>query len=266
MHVTLDDGSALHFEQRGNGPLLVLLNGMSQTTANWRSQVRPLSEHFSVISYDARGQGKTPLGDRPLTLEQHVSDLHQLLDVALDHANQQTVILCGFSHGARVALGYAAAHPARVGRLALTSIGTNDDVMRDTITRGWVAILDAGGLPAMAWATLPQILGRSFLTANHKHLDAMVKATEQRNTPEGLRALVVSLRAFPPPIDDARAVQVPTMLMTSNDDLLVAPESAAALAAAFTKCDHRVVSDSGHTIPIEQPDVWRATLLSFLRP
>ena len=75
-------GRRLYFEVRGDtGPLLVLLNGMSQSTANWATQARHLSERFRVLMYDARGQGRSDLGDpTALSLSGHVEDLVSLLD------------------------------------------------------------------------------------------------------------------------------------------------------------------------------------------
>lgn len=260
MILSTTDGLPLHVEERGEGPPLILLNGMSQTVANWRTQMRALADRFRVIAYDARAQGRTPVGEQPLSLELHARDLRDLLDglgIARAH-------LVGFSHGARVALGAAARYPDRVDHLVLTSTGMNDDALRDTITRGWLEILARGGVEAMAWASLPQILGPSFLAAHHAHVDAMIKATGQRNTVEGLDALVRGLRSFPHPQADAAAVTSPTLLITSDADLLVAPEAARRLAAAIPGARHVTVDDTGHTIPIEQPDRWREQLLAFL--
>ena len=255
------DGLPLYAEQRGDGPPLVLLNGMSQTVANWRTQARALQNHFRVISYDARAQGRTPVGQRTLTLDLHVEDLRTLLD----GLQVERVALVGFSHGARIALAAAAAMPERVDRLVLTSTGTNDDAMRDTITRGWLEILDRGGVEAMAWASLPQILGRPFLHEHRDHTDAMIRATVQRNSAEGLRALIEGLRAFPHTELDARNIRAPTLLITSDDDLLVAPHAARALAAAIPGARHVVLNGAGHTLPIELPEAWREAVLSLLR-
>lgn len=260
MILTTTDGLPIHAEERGEGPPLVLLNGMSQTVANWRTQMRALADRFRVIAYDARAQGRTPVGEEPLSLDLHARDLRDLLDAL----NVDRAHIVGFSHGARVALGFAARFPDRVDHLVLTSTGANDDALRDTITRGWLEILALGGVEAMAWASLPQILGRSFLASHHAHIDAMIKATGQRNTREGLDALVRGLRGFPHPDEDAARVVAPTMLITSDADLLVAPDAAERLAASIDGCRHERVDDSGHTIPIEQPERWRELVLDFL--
>ncbi|MCB9506427.1 MAG: alpha/beta fold hydrolase [Myxococcales bacterium] len=256
-------GRALYWEESGDGPPLLLLNGMSQSTANWLSHVRPLGERFRTLTYDARGQGRSPLGDvvaEPVTLEGHVDDLAELLDgVGLDH-----VSLCGFSHGARLALAFAARHPRRVDRLVLTSTGDNDDPMRRAIVRSWAEVLERGGLEAMAWCSMPDILGRDFLAANERFLEAMVRATVQRNDADGLRALLAGMAGFGSPLDDAAALHCPALLISSPDDLLVSRESAKRLAAALPDGAHVWIDGCGHTIPIEAPERWRSVVETFL--
>lgn len=262
MPVLTRDGLSLHVESRGepSRPALVLLNGMSQSTANWRTHMRALAAHYFVVAFDGRGQGKSSLGAPPYALDHHVRDLIGVLD----HFDLSRAHLCGFSHGARIALRAAAQHPERVQKLVLTSIGTHDDPQRDLITRGWLELLRLGGLEAMAWATLPQILGRDFLADHVQHTDAMIKATLQRNTAEGLRALVEGLRSFPPPAEDAPNVRAETLVITSDHDLLVSPRAARALVPLFPRATHRVVDNVGHTIPIEAPETWRDHVVRFL--
>ena len=54
--------------------------------------------------YDARAQGRSDLGERELSLERHAEDFAALLK----HLEVEKVHLVGLSHGAKVALAYAA--------------------------------------------------------------------------------------------------------------------------------------------------------------
>lgn len=254
-------GAELYYETHGeSGRWLVLLNGMSQSTASWMTHTRHLRESMRVLTYDARGQYRSPLaGTRP-ALDDHVADLVALLDaIGVDR-----VVACGFSHGARIALRLAATYPDRVQGLALTSTGDDNDAMRRTIVRRWVEVLDRGGLEAMAWCSLTDILGREYLEANEAYVEAMVRATLQRNHTDALRELLVAMRQFPDPLADAARVRCPSLLMTSATDLLVSEASALRLAASLPDVRHAVIGPSGHTVPIEQPDVWRAELRAFV--
>lgn len=253
----LSDGRSLYYERRGTGPALILLNGMSQSTANWLSHVRPLAEHFTVLAYDAQGQGRSSLGERTMSLQGHVADLQELV-VAQELG---APVLCGFSHGARVALAYAASPSRPVSRLILTAAGDGDDPLRRTIVRSWRELLRLGGLEAMAWAAIPDILGREFLGGIEAHLEPMVRATLQRNTAEGLSALLASMESFPSPIPEAAQVRCPALLISGAHDLLVSPESAARLADALRA--RHVTIEAGHTVPVERPTQWRDAVVEF---
>mgnify|MGYP000409816824 CR=1 FL=1 len=255
-------GVALHCDERGAaGPVVVLLNGMSQSTANWLTQSRHLSEHFRVVAYDARGQGRSDLGTEPLSLDVHCRDLMALLKaLGVERAH-----LCGFSYGARIALAMAARHPEVVDRLVLTSLGAGQDALRRTIVRSWLETLNRGGLEAMAWCSLPSILGARFLGRYEAQLDGMILATTRRNSEPALRALLESLTKFPRPEEDAPKVLAPTLVLGSSRDPLVPLEGTLAITGLFADARHQIFDDCAHTIPVESPETWRQAVMTFLR-
>jgi len=251
---------SIFYETRGEGPPLVLLNGMSQTTQNWMSQVRHLSTHFNVLSWDARGQGRSGLGEQELTLDLHAADLLQLLDAL----GLERVHLCGFSYGARLALAFAARSPDRVERLVLTSLGDGSGALRNVIVRSWQEVLERGGMTAMAWASIPHILGEDFLSRYEGQMEAVIRATVSRNSEAGLKALLAGLSSFPPTSDDAVRCPMPALVISADRDPLVSLESALALKDSFVNAEHRLVEGCGHTIPVELPEIWRRYVLDFL--
>ena len=258
--ITVSPGVELHCEVRGKGPAIVLLNGMSQTTTNWMSQARRLAERFTVVTYDARGQGRSDLGQAPLTLDLHTRDLTHVLD----GVNVSRAHLCGFSYGARLALAAAARIPGRVHKLVLTSLGDHQSAQRRLILRVWREVLERGGLEAMAWCSLPHILGADFLTAHEPQIPAMIAASLARNSEAGLRALLEGVSSFEPADKDARQVAAPTLLLTADQDLLVGPEATARFLAAFRDGRHVLIEGYGHTLPIEAPELWRERVVAFL--
>ena len=251
-------GTDLFYEVKGEGPPLVLLNGLSQSTVNWMTQSRKLSRAFQVVTYDARGQGQSPPPSGVLDLARHVEDLRDLLD----HLGLERAHLCGFSFGARVALGFAARHPGRVGRLVLTSTGADGDARRVAIVTSWRHVLRLGGIEALAWASLPTILGSEYL-ATLGSLDPVVRATVQRNRAEGLEALLEGMERYGDALEDAARVTAPSLLITSDDDPLVAPAAALRLAQVLG-ARHERWQGAGHTLPIERPEAWRSVVEGFL--
>lgn len=243
-----------------NGKTVVLLNGMTQSTLHWRSQARAMQDFFQILTYDARGQGGTAVGEEPLSLELHAEDLA----VLLDSLGIEDVYLVGFSHGARVALKFATMYPQRTGGLVLCSATARPTALARTIIRSWSEVLKAGGLEAMSWSSLPTILGQKFLGENEHLLGGIIKASLQRNSVEGVSKLLEGMRDYPDLSDLARHVSCHCLVISADEDLLVTREGAEELAR-LAHGQHVEIEGCGHTIPIEAPDEFRNAVLSFLQ-
>ena len=255
-------GHRLFYEvsgEQGGAPVVVFLNGMTQTTANWKTQARAFSEHARVITYDARGQGRSDVGEEPLTLTRHAQDLVALLD----HLEVAQAQLVGFSHGARVALAFANNAPRRLDRLVLCAATAEPTALAQTIIRAWREILRLGGMEAMSWAALPNIMGARFLAENQHILDAIVRASVQRNTQVGIERLLDAMIAYPSLAELARGVEAPTLVLYGAQDLLV-DDAGAALLAELTGGALQSVPGVGHTLPIEAPEAFRAAVMAHL--
>jgi 3-oxoadipate enol-lactonase len=253
----------LWVEDMGAGGVpLLLLNGMSQTTANWRTQMRRLAEDRRVVAYDARNQGRSTVVDEPVELDDHVADLVSLLD----SLELERVVAVGFSHGARIALALAARAPARISALSLTGTGAAEDSLRDLMIETWSQVLRLGGVEAMAWCALPDILGRRFLDGVGGAWEPMVRATVQRNHAVGLSRLLQGLQSYPDALEDAAGVRCPAQLMVGREDRLVSAASATRLATALRLGSPGLewFEGVGHTVPIEAPEDWRRALHDFL--
>ena len=260
--LTRSDDLSIFYQTYGTeqqNPSIVFLNGMTQTTRHWVTHGRDLKDDFHVVTYDARGQGRSDIPDEAPSLDDHVRDLTALLDhLEIDRAH-----LVGFSHGARIALSFAADVADRIDHLVLTSATATPTARARLIVRAWGEILDSGGLEALAWASLSDIVGNRFLENNEAIIDNIIRASVDRNTEEGTRRLLEGLQQFDPLDDIARRVEAPTRVLAATDDPLVTPDGAAELAE-LCGGTHELVEDCGHTIPIERPDDFQRLVREFL--
>ena len=257
------DGCRLFYETFGLEPLkpaLVFLNGTTQTTVHWRPQALYFKKEYHILLYDARAQGKSEVGQSPLTLDIHVDDLFNLLvHIALEKA-----LLVGLSHGAHVALAMAAKNPAQVDRLVLCSMAAKPSGRARTALQSWGKILRADGLEAMARAALPTIFGEAYLAENRRILDKMVTAVATRNRADALLAHLDALTRYPPPSLLSATIRQPTLVISGDQDPLVSPDGAARLAA-LGRGSHHLLPQSGHTVPIEAPDLFNQALAVFFK-
>ncbi len=107
------------YGEKGTGKPLFLLHGVGSWSYNWRHSVQPLSEHFRVICFDAKGYG---FSEKPVfRREQSGHQIIELERVILSLCDEP-VVLVAESLGALIALGLAEANPQLIARLVLVNV------------------------------------------------------------------------------------------------------------------------------------------------
>ena len=132
-----NDGTAIAYEQSGNGPALILVSAaLADRSAN-RRLARYLSDRFTVINYDRRGRGASG-NTGPYATDKEIDDIE-----ALVNASGGSAFLFGSSSGSVLALDAAARLGPRVQKLYMfeppfivdSSRPPMDTTLSDTIDR-----------------------------------------------------------------------------------------------------------------------------------
>ena len=113
-HSLVVPGARLHYEVRGEGPLLVIL-GSPMPAADFAPLAEALAGDHTVVTTDPRGIAGSPLADptQDSTPDLRADDVAAILDdLGADRAD-----VFGSSGGAVTGLALVARHPARVGTL-----------------------------------------------------------------------------------------------------------------------------------------------------
>ena len=243
----------------GSNPVVIFLNGTTQTTLYWGGLIPAFSMRFGLLCYDARAQGQSDLGNKPITLKLHVSDLKNLLEyLTVDKAH-----LVGISHGAWVALAFSAEFPEMVDRLVLCSLSAKTNDRSRATVRSWLEILRLSGMEAMAWAALPAVFGNRFLNQHEKILDKIVNAVVLRNSRKSLIAQLEAVLQYPPPDSMMEDLNHPALVISGAEDPIIELAEVRRLAAHF-RARHEELSGIGHSIPAEAPRTFEKLVMDFL--
>jgi pimeloyl-ACP methyl ester carboxylesterase len=179
----------------------------------------------------------------------------------LDELSIETLDLCGFSYGGRVALQMATAQPKRVKKLVLTSTSLGAGTVARLVVESWLKAIDRGGLEALGWSALPWIIGDGLL----RDVDPqqMVSATVQRNSAEGIRSLIVGiLDDSAPALED---LVMPTLILAGEEDRFVLLNEQASNAQRIPNGQLHSFAGLGHAVPVEDPKGFSEVVSAFLR-
>jgi pimeloyl-ACP methyl ester carboxylesterase len=90
-HFANVDGVRIHYQEKGDGPALVLLHGWVLSTYTWKDVFDLLAEHFHVIAVDLKGFGFSEKPEGDYTRRAQADLVIHLMDFL--HIDQ--AVLCG---------------------------------------------------------------------------------------------------------------------------------------------------------------------------
>jgi pimeloyl-ACP methyl ester carboxylesterase len=110
------NGATLHYEVRGQGPLLLLMPGGTGGAASFDGIADGLAAEYTVATYDPRGMSRSTLDDPDAEqhVAEHADDASRMLEL-LSPGEPARVL--GASSGAIAALHLLTAHPERIARV-----------------------------------------------------------------------------------------------------------------------------------------------------
>ena len=139
---------------QGEGPPLFLIHGIGAARNTWAKALPVLTPHFTVITYDLRGHGASPMPNEEFGLDELVADLEALREqLAIEKAH-----FAGHSLGGMIGPAYARLYPEKVmslGLLSTAAFRTDDD--SDKVW-GVVRAMEEKGIPNI----LPTLSNRWF--------------------------------------------------------------------------------------------------------
>jgi 3-oxoadipate enol-lactonase len=239
------------------GPTVVLAHSVGATRAMWDAQVPVLVDAgFRVISYDARGHGKSPVPKGPYSMDDLADDLAALLDATgTDRAH-----IVGLSMGGMTAMALTARHPARVASLALLCTSARLGPAQFWLDRA--ATARSAGTAAMAEAVVSRWFTAATFAADRAvvaEATAMIASTPD----EGYAACCEAIAAM-----DLRAglsaVAVPTLAVAGAEDPATPPEHLEYIAENVPGATLVVIPAAAHVPAMECPAQVNAALLAHL--
>ena len=265
-------GHRVCFRMAGEGPALLLLHGIANSSETWEPVASALSRHFTLIAPDLLGHGEsaTPRGD--YSLGAHASGVRDVL-TALGH---ERVTVVGHSLGGGVAMQFAYQFPERCERMVLVSSGG--------LGREVHLVLRAAALPGADWV-LPVLTSREAMRvgriaggllrrvklAPDGDVQILANGFASLDNSGSRQAFLHTVRAVIEPGGQrvsahdrlALAALLPTLLVWGEKDSIIPSEHGVAAHEAMPGSRLEIFAGAGHMPHADNPRRFARLLTSF---
>lgn len=251
-------GLSVAYERTGKGPALVLLHGFTQDSRVWSPQVEALSDHFTVIAWDAPGAGRSPDPSEPFG----ISDWAECLAGLLDAAGVQQAHIVGLSWGGLLAQEFYRHYSKRVLSLVLadTYAGWKGSLPEPIPQERLVACLQDASLPPSDFVRryLPGMFGDHPPQQAREQLATIMSAFH----PVGFR-LMASALALADTRDLLPNIRAPTLLLWGEADKRSPISVAHQMRNAIPSARLEVIARAGHVSNLEAPHQFSSEVRTF---
>ena len=250
----------LWYEQRGEGPDVLLVAGLTDPVEAWEAQLAGLSDRYRVTAFDNRGAGRSPEMPEDFTVERTADDAAGLLR-ALGIEDAHVV---GFSGGSVTAQHVALRHPELVRSLVLQSTWAGPGDYFPAVTTIWRwFVTDAPDERTMLEAFL------AYIYTPRAHADGTVAQIidealafpHPQSTEQFLRQLDVWIRHDAR--DDLHRITAPTLVLAGSHDFVTPPPVCREVAERIPGATFRILDGEAHQPFQEVPDEWNAIVHEF---
>ncbi|WP_242065613.1 alpha/beta fold hydrolase [Trichocoleus sp. FACHB-262] len=278
---------AIAYGEKGSGPPLILVHGAASWSYAWRDLIDPLSQHFRVICFDAKGYGFSE------QIRHSEVPGHQLVELAriIQALCPEPAIVVGQSLGALTAIALAETYPELVAQLVVINVPIFPKRL-PTWGMQWMADIP---LPLVQWVDELQ-LARPVTPLVHllvkiARLEVMVDPTstspeeiywltypyteipgamtqfavDMRQSAREIQALLAGQPNQITPIqDNLGAIACPTLILWGKDDRWFPLSNGEELHARLPHAQFQVIINCGHDAAVCCPDAISDAILHFL--
>ncbi len=238
----------------------MFLHGIGGNRRNWEGQLAHCRASFRAVAIDLRGYGDSDGIDDDFEFTGFVDDVLRVLDTL--GARRAHVV--GLSMGGLVAQALYARAPERVASLALVACRSAAEPLlaparREAFIRERLEPLRRGGPQALAESLAPSLIGKAASAQAREQ----VMASLRKVRPDSYFK-VMEARMRVPPMLELSSIQVPVLVVGSDEDTVAPLAQMRELAAAIPAARLVEINGAGHLINLEKPEEFNRVLSEFL--
>ncbi|RIP35713.1 2-succinyl-6-hydroxy-2,4-cyclohexadiene-1-carboxylate synthase [Staphylococcus gallinarum] len=255
-----------HQSQQASRKLLVMLHGFISDQSTFDTHIERLSIETNILTVDLPGHGQD---ESDADKAWDFNFICTMLDDTLAHFTDFQIYLHGYSMGGRVALYYALYGAVKLQGLLLesTSPGLKDEaaiIERKQVDFARAKVLDIAGLEIFVndWEKLPLFYTQYDLNKEEKKRIRNMRLNQNANR------LAKALRDYGTGVMPnlwlkISQITMPTCIIAGELDKKFC-KIAESMKELIPQCDIYEISESGHTVHVEQQQEFDKIVLGFI--
>ena len=246
------------YSVEGSGPPLCLVHGIGAARDTWRYLMPKLSEHFTVISYDLRGHGNSPVPEEPFGLDELVADLEHVRA----KAGIEKMHIAGHSLGGMIGPAYARLYPDQV--LSLGLLSTAAFRTKDDGAKVWAVVkaMEERGVANVLKTLVDRWYTDAFIAA---HPDIIERRLNQViGTPSDVFINVFKIYAGTEMAPWLHQVSAPSLVLTGENDGGCNPRLNREIHKVLPNSELVILPDLKHSILLEAGGVVADYITDFV--
>jgi pimeloyl-ACP methyl ester carboxylesterase len=271
------DGTRIAYQARGQGPAVVLSNGLGGTFEAFRHVYDALGDRYRILCWDYRGLYRSgrPADPGTLAIPSHCRDLACLLD----HERIDRAVFMGWSMGVQVnfeffrelrdrmagivAINGTYGTPFRTAMASRLTRYVIPTVLR--LMKAQAPLVSRLSHAALGWEGLLPAMIRMGLVSASIDVDAMNDVAGDFKTLDfGLYSDMLKHLGAHDAEDLLPHIAVPTLIITGDRDLMTPVFTARAMNRKIAGSRLVVIAGGTHYTPIEYPSVIKDEISRFL--
>ncbi|WP_299622402.1 3-oxoadipate enol-lactonase [uncultured Tateyamaria sp.] len=257
MHMADLGDVRLHYRIDGpeDGAPVVFANSLGTDMRLWDPIMPLLPGGLRVLRYDKRGHGLSTCPSGPYGMGTLVSDVEQLMD----HLGFRDAFFVGLSIGGLIAQGLAVKRLDLMRAMVLSNTGAKigtKDMWADRI-----AAVEAGGIEALADATMERWFSRAFLDTPELELWRNLLVRQPDAGYAGCSAAISGTDFYA----TTATLRLPTLGIAGSEDGATPPDLVREMVDLVPGSKFHLIRKAGHLPCVEQPEEYARVLTDFMR-
>ena len=254
------DDAEIAYWTLGDGPPVVLLHPFPVHHEFWLPAASALRTRCRLIMPDLRGHGDSGAGDGPASMVKHALDIARVMD----DANVGRAPLVGVSIGGYAIFEFWRRNRGRTAALVLCNTKAPADNAEGRSARLQAAndVLERGTEPFFQ-GMVQKVLAKTTRESRPDLVDGVLRMMRAMS-PEDVALVQRGMADRPDSIDTLKTINVPTLLVTGDEDLMTGVNEAEFMRRHISGAQLRVIAKAGHYSPWEQPEEVGKVLRQFL--